>query len=161
MPRERPRIGLALGGGGARGGAHVGVLSVLEELRIPIDCIAGTSMGALVGAIYAAGVPMDQMEREILEADWRTTIGSAGRRSMMPMQRKLAGITHSNDIELGISRQGFHGIAGLLSTQNIEGFFRVLVGARPRHRRFRPVADPVPRRRHRPRGQRDGGHRRG
>jgi NTE family protein len=106
----------------------VGVLAVLEELRIPIDCIAGTSMGALVGAIYAAGVPMEQMEREILEVDWSTTIGSAGRRSMLPMQRKLAGITHSNDIELGISRQGVHGIDGLLSTQNIEGFFRELVG---------------------------------
>jgi NTE family protein len=52
---ERPRIGLALGGGGARGGAHVGVLAVLEEMRIPIDCIAGTSMGALVGATYATG----------------------------------------------------------------------------------------------------------
>ena len=45
----RPRIGLALGGGGAKGAAHVGVLSVLEELRVPIDCIVGTSMGALVG----------------------------------------------------------------------------------------------------------------
>jgi NTE family protein len=125
---ERPRIGLALGGGGARGGAHVGVLSVLEELRIPVDCIAGTSMGALVGAIYAAGVPMDQIEREILEVEWNTVIGSAGRRSLVPMQRKLAGITHSNDIELGISRRGFHGLGGLVSTQNIEGFFRDLVG---------------------------------
>ena len=126
---ERARIGLALGGGGARGGAHVGVLSVLEELRIPIDCIAGTSMGALVGATFAAGVPLEQMERQILEADWSATIGSAGRRSMMPMQRKLAGITYSNDIELGVSRTGFQGVAGLLSTQNIEGFFRELVGS--------------------------------
>ncbi|MGH8508445.1 MAG: patatin-like phospholipase family protein, partial [Gammaproteobacteria bacterium] len=45
----RPRIGLVLGGGGARGAAHVGVLKVLKEMRIPIDCIAGTSMGAIVG----------------------------------------------------------------------------------------------------------------
>lgn len=127
--QERPRVGLALGGGGARGGAHVGVLAVLEELRIPIDCIAGTSMGALVGASYAAGVPMEQMVQELLEADWNATIGSAGRRSVLPMQRKLAGITYSNEIELGISRTGFQGLAGLLSTQNIEGFFRDLVGS--------------------------------
>ena len=51
--RERPRIGLVLGGGGARGGAHVGVLKVLDELRVPVDCVAGTSMGALVGGGYA------------------------------------------------------------------------------------------------------------
>jgi NTE family protein len=125
---ERPRIGLVLGGGGARGGAHVGVLSVLEELRIPIDCIAGTSMGALVGATYATGVPMADIERQILEVDWSATIGSAGRRSMVPMQRKLAGVTYSNNIELGITGGSFYGVGGLVSTQNVEGFFRLLVG---------------------------------
>lgn len=59
----RPRIGLALGGGGARGAAHVGVLRVLEEAGIPIDCIAGTSAGAMVGAAYAAGLSVPQLER--------------------------------------------------------------------------------------------------
>ena len=53
----RPRIGLVLAGGGAKGGAHVGVLKVLEEMHVPIDCIAGTSMGALVGGGYASGIP--------------------------------------------------------------------------------------------------------
>ena len=51
----RPRIGLVLSGGGARGLAHVGVLQALEELRIPVDAIAGTSMGAVVGGLYASG----------------------------------------------------------------------------------------------------------
>ena len=51
----RPRIGLVLGGGGAKGAAHVGVLTLLEEMRIPIDCVVGTSMGALVGGTYASG----------------------------------------------------------------------------------------------------------
>ena len=125
---ERPRIGLALGGGGARGGAHVGVLTVLEELRIPIDCIAGTSMGALVGATFAAGAPMERIERQILEVDWAATIGSTERRSMLPMQRKQAGITYSNNLELGISEGRLHGVGGLVSTQNVEGFFRFLVG---------------------------------
>ena len=54
-PGARPRIGLVLGGGGAKGGAHIGVLKVLEEMRIPVDCIAGTSMGAIVGAAYSTG----------------------------------------------------------------------------------------------------------
>ena len=50
---QRPRVGLVLAGGGAKGGAHVGVLKVLEEMHVPIDCIAGTSMGALAGGGYA------------------------------------------------------------------------------------------------------------
>lgn len=61
-PPHRLRIGLVLSGGGARGAAHIGVLRVLEELRIPIDCIAGTSMGAIVGASYASGTSIDDME---------------------------------------------------------------------------------------------------
>ncbi|MGI9221703.1 MAG: patatin-like phospholipase family protein, partial [Woeseiaceae bacterium] len=51
----RPRIGLVLGGGGARGAAHIGVLQELERLRVPVDAIAGTSMGAIVGGLYASG----------------------------------------------------------------------------------------------------------
>ena len=53
---DRPRIGLALSGGGARGASHIGVLKVLERERIPIDYIAGTSMGSIVGGMYASGM---------------------------------------------------------------------------------------------------------
>ncbi len=60
----RPRIGLALGGGFARGIAHIGVLHVFEEEEIPIDFLAGTSVGALIGATYASGVPLDEMEKQ-------------------------------------------------------------------------------------------------
>jgi NTE family protein len=60
---ERPRVGLALAGGFARGIAHVGVLRALTKAGIPIDCIAGTSVGALIGACYCAGVPLDDMQR--------------------------------------------------------------------------------------------------
>ncbi len=67
---ERPKIGLALSGGGARGAAHIGVLSVLEENRIPIDCIAGTSMGSIVGGLYAAGYSVDELEAVISGIDW-------------------------------------------------------------------------------------------
>lgn len=62
---DRPRLGLVLGGGGARGLAHIGVLSVLEREGIPIDYIAGTSMGGLVGALFAAGVPLSVVEEEV------------------------------------------------------------------------------------------------
>ena len=68
----KPRLGLALGSGAARGLAHIGVLKVLEEANIPIDIITGTSMGAFIGAMYAAGVPVVQMEQVALEIDWRS-----------------------------------------------------------------------------------------
>ena len=61
----RPRVGLVLSGGGARGLAHVGVLKVLERLRVPVDVIAGTSMGAIVGGLYASGMDADTLEREL------------------------------------------------------------------------------------------------
>ena len=62
-PTERPRVGLALAGGFARGIAHIGILRVLREAEIPIDCVAGTSVGALIGAAYCAGASLEEMER--------------------------------------------------------------------------------------------------
>src|SRR5262245_2992019 len=65
-----PRIGLALSGGGARGLAHIGVLKVLEELRVPVSCVTGTSMGAVVGGTYASGRTLAIMEETVLKTDW-------------------------------------------------------------------------------------------
>ena len=66
-PPARPKVCLVLSGGGARGAAHIGVIKVLEELRVPIDCIAGTSMGSLVGGAYASGMSVPEMEALIEE----------------------------------------------------------------------------------------------
>ena len=66
----RARIGLVLSGGGARGLAHVGVLEVLERERIPVDAIAGTSMGAIIGGLYASGMGAEEMRRELGAIDW-------------------------------------------------------------------------------------------
>jgi len=60
----RPKVCLVLSGGGARGAAHVGVLKVLEEMRVPVDCTTGTSMGSLVGAAYATGMSVPEMEAD-------------------------------------------------------------------------------------------------
>jgi len=67
---ERPKIGLVLAGGGARGASHVGVLKVLERERIPIDYVAGTSMGSIVGGMYASGMPPEEIERQMAAIDW-------------------------------------------------------------------------------------------
>ena len=85
--QARPRIGLVLGGGGAKGGAHIGVIKVLEEMRIPVDCIAGTSMGAIVGAAYATGLSADELESVVTAVDWRDILQSAPRQSF-PVNRK-------------------------------------------------------------------------
>ena len=71
---SRPRVGLVLGGGGARGAAHIGVLKELERLQIPIDAIVGTSMGAVVGGLYATGMSADDLEELVGSLDWAARI---------------------------------------------------------------------------------------
>lgn len=84
----RPRIGLVLGGGGARGAAHVGVLKVLEELRIPIDYVVGTSMGSIVGGLYASGMSADEIDRELRAIDWDNMFEDAPERTERTFRRK-------------------------------------------------------------------------
>src|SRR6185503_16399810 len=67
---SRPRIGLVLSGGGARGLAHIGVLEWLEEHHIPVDYVAGTSMGGLVGGLYAIGLTPDEMKDVAYNINW-------------------------------------------------------------------------------------------
>jgi NTE family protein len=67
---ERPQIGLVLSGGGARGAAHIGVIKFLEEMKVPIDCIAGTSMGSIVGGLYASGMTIGEIETVLTSIDW-------------------------------------------------------------------------------------------
>ena len=85
---KRPKIGLVLGGGGAKGSSHVGVLKVIEELRIPIDYVAGTSMGAIVGGLYASGMSPDDIEREMLAMDWEDLFDDEPPRPDRPFRRK-------------------------------------------------------------------------
>jgi NTE family protein len=85
---QRPRIGLVLSGGGARGAAHVGVIRTLEQLHVPIDAVAGTSMGAMVGGLYAAGLSGDEIERVFRELDWQEAIRDRAPRRDLAYRRK-------------------------------------------------------------------------
>jgi NTE family protein len=125
----RPQIGLVLAGGGAKGGAHVGVLKVLEELHVPIDCIAGTSMGALVGGGYASGIPAKDLETFVTGIDWKKVVGSQGRRELQPIEQKRVGATYSNDFELGITADGVTIPGGLISTSNVDDLLRSYVAS--------------------------------
>jgi NTE family protein len=100
---SRPKIGLVLGGGGARGAAHVGVLRVLEELHIPIDYIAGNSMGAIVGGLYAEGMTPDQIEHELETIDWDDVFTDAPPRPDRSFRRKRDDDTYAVQARLGFS----------------------------------------------------------
>jgi NTE family protein len=84
----RPRICLVLSGGGARGMAHIGVLKVLEQMKVPIECIAGTSMGAVVGGLYASGMTAAQIESTMRSVDWQEAFRDAPPRRDLGFRRK-------------------------------------------------------------------------
>lgn len=84
----KPRIGLVLSGGAARGLAHIGVLKALEEQGIKIDAIAGTSMGAVIGGLYASGYKIDELEKLALDIDWQQALSDAPPRKDVPFRRK-------------------------------------------------------------------------
>ena len=98
---RRPCVGLVLGGGGARGAAHVGVLRVLERERVPICAIAGTSMGAVVGSLYASGRTPDEIEKALASVDWVDLFRDDPARASLPMRRKEAQLNYRLELEAG------------------------------------------------------------
>jgi NTE family protein len=125
--QPHPRIGLVLSGGGARGAAHVGVLKVLEEMRIPIAAIAGTSMGALVGGAYASGVDVDRLETELITADWDDLSVDEPGRAKWPMRRKEDTEQPTWDFTVGVRGGRVKLPKGALAGQKVEMFFADLV----------------------------------
>ncbi|HSX65543.1 MAG TPA: patatin-like phospholipase family protein, partial [Pseudoxanthomonas sp.] len=119
----RPRIGLALGGGGARGIAHISVLRMIEELRIPIDCVAGTSMGALVGGLYASGMSVDQMEELVVSTDWKRLFDDSLERPERSYRRKQDDRDHLTTLGIGIRGSGLKLSPGLLQGERILAMF--------------------------------------
>ncbi|MGF1502219.1 MAG: patatin-like phospholipase family protein [Paracoccaceae bacterium] len=113
---ERPRIGLVLGGGGAAGVAHVGVIQALEELGIRPDVVTGTSMGAIVGGLYAAGFSPDELGRAVTEIDWANIFNDKSDRSLLhPLRRdsRLDPLVQS-DLPIGLSANGISVDAGVI-----------------------------------------------
>ena len=120
---KRTRIGLVLSGGGARGIAHIGVLKVLRDLQVPIDCITGTSMGGIVGAIYATGMPVDEMETAVKAIDWKEVLKDRPNRRLMTERRKEEESGYLARPELGYRDGAFQFPGGVLYGQNIEQLF--------------------------------------
>ena len=139
----RPRIGLVLGGGGARGAAHIGVLEVLEKLRIPVDCVAGTSMGALVAGAYAAGLAPEVMRRELAKADWNDMFIDNPDYSEMSYRNKATLTRFLPGSETGVSAHGVRYQSGVVAGQKIKLFFNQLVRANQGERNIEDLPLPL------------------
>jgi NTE family protein len=126
----RTRIGLVLSGGGARGAAHVGVLRVLEELRIPIDFVAGTSMGAIVGAAYASGMSVAEMREAIAPIRTDRLFRDQPPRQDQAFRRKQEDLLPLFAGEVGLSGGGLSLPKGAVSGIALESVLRTLVKTR-------------------------------
>ena len=85
---KRPVVGLALSGGGAKGIAHIAVLHVIDSLGIPVDYVAGTSMGAVIGGLYAVGYSPEKIHKEVTEADWGELMSDLSKREYLSIDEK-------------------------------------------------------------------------
>jgi len=120
---ERPRIGLVLGGGGARGGAHIGVLQVLMEMNVPIDYVVGTSMGSVIGSLYAVGKSPDEIQAIVTGVDWDDLFSDRPERTQRNYRRKQDDNADFLPIEWGWK----HGIvlaSGAIAGQKLSFAFR-------------------------------------
>lgn len=124
---DRPRVGLVLGGGGARGASHIGVIQVLEELQIPVDFVVGTSMGSIVGGLYAAGYSPDEMAAVVAEADWSSIMSDQPPRDQLWYRRRQDERRFQVDLELGWKDGGPALPPGLILGRNIDTFLEQLL----------------------------------
>jgi NTE family protein len=114
-PGKRPKIGLALGGGGARGFAHIGVLRALEAMHIKVDYIAGTSMGSVVGSLYASGYSPDAMEKIVARIPWDTVFNDSPERKDLSFRNKEDDFRHLLPIQFGLTKKGLGLPSGLIA----------------------------------------------
>jgi NTE family protein len=122
MPR--PKIGLVLSGGGARGFAHVGVLKALEAAHVPVDVVVGTSMGAIVGGLYASGMSPQALETELMGVAWDTLFERRTPRQTLSQQRKEADFDLSPVFQIGFRDGEFRVPSGAVSTRSLEWLLR-------------------------------------
>ena len=124
---ERPRVGLVLAGGGARGIAHVGVIQALEEMRVPVDAVAGTSMGALVGGLYASGMDEQALSEVVATLDWERAFEDRLDRDELPPRRKSDDFDYPSDIHFSIQDGGVSLPLGVVQGQQVRLMIKELM----------------------------------
>jgi len=122
----RPRIGLVLSGGGARGAAHIGVLKMLDRLHVPIDAIAGTSMGAVVGGLYASGMSGREIEQAMASVDWQSAFRDRLRRTELGYRRKEEDRDFLVNLPLGLHGKKLVIPEGLVQGEKLTETLRLL-----------------------------------
>ncbi len=136
----RPKVGLALSGGGAKGFAHIGVLKVLEEIDFPVDYISGTSMGSIVGGMYAIGYSADEIENIVLSSDWEDLFDDRVERRYMPMEDKIRDGRYL--VSVDILKRIPQLPSGMISGQKISAFLSRLTWPVQHIRRFSDFSIP-------------------
>ena len=125
-PKARPRICLVLSGGGARGMAHIGVLKILEQMQVPIDCIAGTSMGAVVGGLYASGMTAGEIDTTIRSVNWQEAFRDSPPRRELAFRRKQDDLNFLVRLPLGLKQGKILLPKGLIQGQKLQETLRQL-----------------------------------
>lgn len=120
----RPKVGLVLSGGGARGLAHVGVLKVLHEARVPVDLVVGTSMGSIIGGLYASGMSPGELERELRALRWDDLFSSRVDRPELPARRKELDFEFSAGLEVGFRDGELRLPQSVVSSRGLESMLR-------------------------------------
>lgn len=122
LTAQRKKVGVVLGGGGAKGVAHIGVLKVLEEAGIPIDYVAGTSMGAIVGGLYAIGYTPEEIDSMVLEQDWAMLLSDRIKRNSLTFPEKENAERYILSLPFGIEKKD-RVIQGMIRGQNLMNLF--------------------------------------
>jgi NTE family protein len=128
--KDRPSIGLVLGGGGARGFAHLGVIKKLEELRVPYDFIAGTSMGSIVGGFLATGMNSEEITEVVRHADWNDLLKDKTERQDSPFRRKTDDRLGLFGPKLGLGKDSSLLPKGVISGQKVIFMFESITSQR-------------------------------
>ncbi len=128
-PATRPKIGLVLSGGGARGLTHIGVLEVMEEMRIPVDYIAATSMGSIVGGLYSSGRTPADMHTIVTTLNWNTLFSDSPPRRELDFRDKQIDTRFPLPLEIGFRDGEVRGFQGALSGANLELFLHELTAS--------------------------------
>ncbi|UUI60644.1 MULTISPECIES: patatin-like phospholipase family protein [Aeromonas] len=139
---ERPRIALVLSGGGAKGSAHIGILKVLEEKRIPVDIIVGTSMGSYVAGMYAMGLSAEEVERTTLAIDWNKGYQDKVGRDELSLRKKQQSEKYQLRTDIGVNGDAVQFPDGFFQGQSMASLLRHATSNLPAQKSFDDL--PIP-----------------
>lgn len=139
---DRPCVALVLGGGGARGGAHLGVIKALEEYGVPVDLVVGTSIGSLVGGLYASGKNAQQITELFENVDWNAGYKDALNRSNIPVRRKRQMDEFAIHLDVGVGAKGMKFPKGFIQGQSMKKLIDQMLGLKTTYASFDELAIP-------------------